>query len=108
MSSACVVVTTVADGEQAEKIAAAVLDARLAACVQIQGISSHYRWQGRIEKAAEQLMTFKTKAEKYPELERLILALHPYEVPEIICLPVERGSAAYLAWIARETTGEAA
>lgn len=103
MSGACVVVTTVADSEQASRIARAVLEARLAACVQVQAISSHYWWDGRIENAAEQLMSFKTTAANYPELERLILSLHPYEVPEIISLPIAQGSRAYLDWIAKET-----
>lgn len=104
MREACVVMTTVADCDAAERIAHAVLEARLAACVQVQPITSYYRWQGRIETGAEQLLYFKTTTERYEALERKLLELHAYDTPEIIRLPVDGGSREYLAWIADETT----
>ena len=103
MSEACVVMTTVADRDAAETIARAVLEARLAACVQVQPIASYYRWQGRIETGAEHLLYFKTTAERYEALERKLLELHSYDTPEIVRLPVVGGFKKYLAWIAEET-----
>lgn len=103
MREACVVMTTVADRDAAERIAHAVLEARLAACVQVQPITSYYRWQGRIETGAEQLLYFKTTTERYEALEHKLLELHAYDTPEIIRLPVDGGSREYLAWIADET-----
>lgn len=103
MTGACVVMTTVADRATAETIARAVLEARLAACVQIQAIDSYYRWQGRIETSTEQLLFLKTATSCYDALERKLIELHPYDTPEIIRLPVEGGLGKYLAWIADET-----
>ena len=100
---ACVVMTTAPDKEQAERIAMAVLEARLAACVQIQAITSYYWWDGKINNDAEQLVLFKTTRDKYGALEQAILKAHPYDTPEILRLPVEAGLDKYLAWIAKET-----
>jgi periplasmic divalent cation tolerance protein len=102
MSDACVVMTTVANAEQAHTIMTAVIEARLAACAQVQSISSCYRWDGKVVNEDEQLILFKTMSDRYEALEANLLALHPYDTPEIIRLPVERGSAKYLAWIASE------
>ena len=78
---------------------------RLAACVQLQAITSHYWWDGKITSDAEQLMLFKTAAAKFDALRDLITSLHSYDTPEILQLPVTGGAENYLAWIARETAG---
>ena len=102
MSDSCVVMTTVANAEQARTITTAVIEARLAACAQVQSVSSCYRWDGKVVNDAEQLILFKTMSSAYEALEAKLLALHPYDTPEIIRLPVDGGSARYLAWIAGE------
>jgi len=104
-ASACVVMTTTANKEQAEKIARVVLEARLAACVQIQDVTSYYWWDGKINRDAEQLLYLKTTPEHYLALEAAIVANHPYDTPEIIQLPVERGFGKYLSWMQSETGG---
>jgi periplasmic divalent cation tolerance protein len=92
--------TTTAAQADAERIARAVLEARLAACVQIIGpLTSLYWWQGQIEQAGEWLCLIKTRADVFTELEKTIRSLHPYDVPEIVALPVTAGSADYLAWL---------
>jgi len=81
-----------------------VVEARLAACVNIlPRVQSVYRWQGAVESASEIPLLIKTTAANYPALENAIRAQHPYEIPEIIALPVERGLPAYLNWVAAET-----
>lgn len=92
--------------EKAEAIARAVLDARLAACVNIvPGVVSLYWWQGAICKDAEATLLIKTRAELLPALTDAIRAAHPYEVPEIIALPIApgEGNEAYHAWVVAET-----
>jgi len=94
------VVTTTASREDAERIAEALVAERLAACVQVLGpIASTYRWQGAIETAQEWLCLVKSRGELYGKIEEAIRRLHPYEVPEILALPVVAGSPAYLAWL---------
>ncbi len=81
----------------------ALVDRRLAACVQVVGpVESRYRWEGRVETATEWLCVAKTTAERYDELEAAIGELHSYDVPEILAVPVVRGSAAYLRWLGDE------
>jgi periplasmic divalent cation tolerance protein len=101
---ACVVMTTAPDKEQAGKIAMAALEARLAACVQIQAITSYYWWEGKIETADEQLIYLKTTNGKYDALEVAILKIHPYDTPEILRLPADGGLKKYLTWMVKETT----
>ncbi|MHB8809065.1 MAG: divalent-cation tolerance protein CutA [Desulfobulbaceae bacterium] len=96
------VVTTTDSKEAAEAIAAAVLAERLAACVQINQCQSWYRWQGKVEQAAEFRCTLKSRADLYPQLEEMIRRLHPYEVPEILAFAVSDGTASYLAWLDQE------
>lgn len=92
------------DEEVANRIALAVLESGLAACVNIlPRIQSLYRWQGKIESATEIPLFIKSTAANYPALEAAIQKLHPYDIPEIIALPVERGLPAYLNWVAAET-----
>ncbi|MCD0417360.1 divalent-cation tolerance protein CutA [Rubrivivax sp. JA1024] len=100
---ACVVMVTAPSKDEAERLAVATLEARLAACVQIQAITSHYWWDGKITSDAEQLMLFKTAATKFAALRDLITSLHSYDTPEIIQLPVTAGAEKYLGWIRRET-----
>jgi periplasmic divalent cation tolerance protein len=100
MSEYVQVLTTVGSEEEAERIAAALVEARLAACVQTIGpISSRYRWRGEVEEAREWQCLAKTEAARYAEVEEPIRAVHSYEEPEILAIPVLAGSAGYLAWI---------
>ena len=92
------------DEEVANRIALAVLESGQAACVNIlPRAQSLYRWQGKIESATEIPLFIKSTAANYPALEAAIQKLHPYDIPEIIALPVERGLPAYLNWVAAET-----
>ena len=97
------VATTVATEKEAAAIAALLVEQRLAACVQVVGpMTSHYRWQGKIETAGEYLCLAKSCAALYPEIEAAIKAIHPYEVAEIIAMPIIAGSKEYLAWLGAE------
>jgi len=94
------VLTTVEKREEAETIARALVEKRLAACVQVVGpIISTYRWKGEIETAEEWQCLVKTRRELYPQVERAIRRLHSYEVPEIIATPIVAASADYLEWL---------
>ena len=98
--------TTTATKADAERIATALVERRLAACVQVGGpVTSCYRWQGKIETAEEWLCTAKTTREAYDQVEQAIRELHPYEAPEIIAVPIVAASAGYLAWL-RDQVGE--
>jgi periplasmic divalent cation tolerance protein len=100
-----VVLCTCPDGETARRLAAGLVEARLAACVNIlPEIRSIYRWQGETCDEAEVLMIAKTTVRGYPELERWLREQHPYDLPEVLALPVAAGSRGYLEWVARETT----
>jgi periplasmic divalent cation tolerance protein len=104
MSQFIQIVTTTASADDARRIAAALVERRLAACVQIVGpIESVYRWEGKIETATEFQCWIKTRDELYGRAEQAIRELHTYDVPEILAIPVVQGSAAYLDWLARET-----
>lgn len=98
------VVTTTARRDEAEQIARTLVDERLAACVQIVGpITSIYRWKGILESSEEWQCWAKTRRDLYDRVEQAIRRGHPYEVPEILAIPVLAGSASYLAWIDAET-----
>jgi periplasmic divalent cation tolerance protein len=98
-----VVLTNLPDRAAAERLADALVSARVAACVNILApCRSVYRWEGAVQHDEEHPMLIKTTAERYPELEQAIRSGHPYELPEIIAVPVERGLPAYLAWVADE------
>ena len=102
---ALIVITTVPDENLAVKITESLLQQRLAACVHAFPIGwSRYRWQGHIETSAEITLLIKSTANRYPELEADIKRLHPYEIPEIVALPVAIGLPAYLKWIMNETS----
>ena len=99
------VITNCPDEETANRIALAVVEEKLAACVNIlPRVQSIYRWQGSVESATEIPLFIKSTAANYPALEATIRNRHPYQVPEIIALPVTHGLSAYLDWIANETT----
>lgn len=95
-----VVLCTVPDPDTAGHIAEALVAEKLAACVNIlPGITSVYRWQEAVENAAEVLLLIKTDSGAWPRLEARIRSLHPYELPEIIAVPIEQGQPDYLNWI---------
>lgn len=99
------VITNLPDAYSAHALAGALVEARLAACVNILApCRSVYRWQGRTEHAEEVPVLIKTTAARYAALEAAIRARHPYELPEIIAVPIDRGLPEYLAWVDTETT----
>ena len=98
------VLTNLPDRASAEKLADALVGGRFAACVNILApCRSVYRWKGAVQHDEEHPVLIKTTALRYPELEKAIRAAHPYELPEIIAVPVEQGFLQYLAWVAEET-----
>jgi len=104
MKPILVVLCTCPDESVARKLAAGLVENRLAACVNVlPGIRSIYRWQGAVQEDGEVLMVAKTSRETYYELESWLAEHHPYDLPEIIALPVERGLPAYLEWVDQET-----
>ena len=101
------VISTLPDQEQAQKLAQSLVQQKLAACVNIlPSATSVYRWQGQVETANETIILIKTTMARYPDLEAAIKAQHPYELPEIIAVPVSTGLWAYLDWVQAETTSE--
>jgi periplasmic divalent cation tolerance protein len=97
---AIVVFLTAPSGEEATRLADLLIGAHLAACVQIlPEMESVYRWQGKIERQSEILLIAKTTRGKFADLEREVRALHSYETPEIIAVPIVIGSQPYLAWL---------
>ncbi len=105
MTDAILVVTTTERKEDAEAIAHALVEARLAACVQIVGpITSVYRWQGKTETAQEWQCQIKSRRELYEKTEAIIRRHHPYDVPEILATAILAGSEDYLQWLQQETS----
>ena len=99
--SFAVVLVTAPDLKTARTLARAVLTARVAACVNIvPRIESHYWWQGRIESGRELLLIIKTTRARLAALEKVVLANHPYDTPELVVLPLQSGAEKYLAWLA--------
>jgi periplasmic divalent cation tolerance protein len=91
------------DGTTAARLARALVDERLAACVNVvAGVSSTYRWNGAVETDAEALLVIKTTADRLETMQARLATLHPYEVPELLAIEPAAGSAAYLAWLERE------
>lgn len=98
------VMSTLPDQDSATKLARTLIETRLAACVNVLApCVSVYRWQGAVEEAAEVPMLIKTTARRYAELESALRAHHPYELPEIVAVPLARGLPGYLGWVAAET-----
>ena len=103
-SETLLVLTTMPEREAALKLARVLVEKRLAACVNVlSGCTSVYRWEDNLEHAEEVPLLIKTRAGRYAELEAAIRSLHPYELPEIIAVPVVHGLADYLGWVAEET-----
>ena len=101
-----VVLCTFPNMETARQIASTLVESQLAACVNLcPAVQCIYRWQGKVESAEEVLALIKTTRTVYPALEARLKKLHPYDVPEIIALPVERGSDAYNKWVAGSSIG---
>ena len=100
MEQARIAITTVSSREEAKHMARALVEERVAACVNIVGgCDSIYRWQGAVEEAGEVLLLIKTNVEKIDALEAAVRRLHSYDVPEFLILQIDGGSAAYLAWL---------
>ena len=104
MSEYIQITTTTEKKEQAVVIAEKLVKLRLAACVQVSGpVKSFFRWKGKIDKTDEWVCTAKSKNKLYKKVEKTILEIHPYEVPEIIAVPIISGSDEYLKWIDEES-----
>ncbi len=99
MDGALVVFSTFGSAGEARSVCHTLVEERLAACANLLPGASIYHWQGRVEEAAETLAILKTTRAQYPRLEERLRALHSYELPEIVALPVEAGLAGYLAWV---------
>jgi periplasmic divalent cation tolerance protein len=100
MAGELVVLVTVPSREKGEEIATAVVGERLAACVNVVGpIVSIYRWEGKLARDDEHLLILKTTSASYDALQARVLALHPYDTPEVIALPIVAGAPGYLAWL---------
>jgi periplasmic divalent cation tolerance protein len=103
MTDVVLVLTTISE-ERAEPLARVLVDERLAACINIHGpMRSIYRWKGAVEHEAERQLIIKTTRDRVPALEARIKALHSYELPEFVVLPVEGGSEGYLDWVIQGT-----
>ncbi len=99
-----IVFCTCPDAATADRLAAALVDERLAACVNLlPGLTSIYRWQGRIQREAEVLLLIKTTADRLPALRARLVELHPYELPELVAVEAVAGLPAYLDWVVTET-----
>jgi periplasmic divalent cation tolerance protein len=97
----CLVLVTTADHNEAERIAAALVQWRMAACVSIlPGVESRFWWEGKIDTATEVLLLIKTTMDRFPDVEAAVKEYHSYKVPEIVALPIEAGHGPYLQWLA--------
>src|SRR5262245_56937396 len=104
MPQAWLVITNLPDADSAAALAEHLVSARLAACVNVLSpCRSVYRWEGKLETATEIPVLIKSSSERYAELETAIRAHHPYDLPEIIALPIEAGLPEYLSWVKQET-----
>ncbi|HWP44063.1 MAG TPA: divalent-cation tolerance protein CutA [Blastocatellia bacterium] len=107
MSREIIIFVTAPGSAEASRIAEAIVEERLAACVNIvEGIESIYRWEGKVTRDREALMIIKSTAERYEELERRVKQLHSYSTPEVIAFGIERGSQQYLDWLRDSTVKE--
>ncbi len=108
MQEFIVVYVTVGSAEEGKRLAHALVEERLAACVnRLASVQSVYRWQGKVEQSEEELLVIKTRRELFARLEKRVRVLHSYSVPEIIALPVIEGSEGYLAWLSEQVSGGA-
>lgn len=107
MAEELLVFTTVPNEETAENISQHLVEKRLAACVtRTAGCTSLYWWQGKITKDNEYILFIKTHARRYPELEKALIKIHPYTVPEVIAVPLIKGFGQYLDWLNEETQSD--
>jgi periplasmic divalent cation tolerance protein len=106
--AAIVVLSTFPDPEKAADVARTLVSEQLCACVNVHGaaVRSIYRWKGEICDERETLAIFKTTTERFEAMKERLVGLHPYEVPEVIAVPVDGGHAPYLAWLAAETRSD--
>ncbi|MGI9471678.1 MAG: divalent-cation tolerance protein CutA [Rubripirellula sp.] len=99
------VITTIASHQEAEALAAALIEHSLAACVQVDGpITSWYRWNGKVDKAREYRLMIKTTQSAWPTLQEKLVELHPYDEPQIIKIQIDEASEGYRDWVITQTT----
>ena len=99
----CIIMTTTSSQAEANRLAELLVTGKLAACVQSIPVTSTYTWQGKLAQESEWLLLIKTRAEQYQAIQEALLQAHAYDTPEIIQVPINRGSPSYLAWIEAET-----
>ncbi len=100
MSDYCLVLSTVASAEDGDRLARALVERRVAACVNVvAGVTSFYRWEGGVQRDEERLLVIKTRTDRFSDLRSALVDLHPYEVPEVIALPITGAHSPYLAWL---------
>jgi periplasmic divalent cation tolerance protein len=100
LSGRVVALSTVGSAEEADRLARALVERRLAACVNVvPGVVSHYRWQGELQRDEERLLVIKTRAERIDALRDALRELHPYELPELVAFEITAGSEEYLKWL---------
>lgn len=103
MTDYCIIMTAFESQDQAQPVIDALIQAKLAACIQCLDISSTYFWDGKVCNEPEKLALIKTRDELFEPVKELLLQMHPYTTPEIIKVPIEAGSEGYLAWINQVT-----
>ena len=107
MEEFIVVYVTAGSPSEGDRLARALVEERLAACVnRVAPVQSVYRWEGKLEQSEEQLLIIKTQRSLFTALEKRVRELHSYTVPEIVALPIIEGSQDYLRWLAEQTTGD--
>ena len=100
MSGRVIALSTVGSAEEADRLARALVERRLAACVNVvPGVVSHYRWKGELQRDEERLLVIKTRAERIEALREALRELHPYELPELVAFEISEGSPEYLKWL---------
>lgn len=100
MSEHCLVLSTVASEEDGERLARTLVEKRVAACVNVvPGVTSFYRWEGNVQRGEERLLVIKTRADRFEDLRSALVELHPYDVPEVIAVPITTGHGPYLSWL---------
>lgn len=106
MNEFIVVYVTVGSPDEGDRLARALVEERLAACVnRVRQVQSTYRWQGKVEQSGEELLIIKTRRKLFGRLQKRVQELHSYSVPEIIALPILEGSESYLKWLGEELLG---